>query len=95
MSRFWVYFNPLRGRLLIHTSGCPACEGDKPFLLEGVAARPGPARWEPAESYRAAAEIAGALASSGRGLVAKDCVICDPGGARPAQGSAGERRAEA
>ena len=88
MSRFWVYCNPLRGRLLIHTSDCPACEGNKPFLLEGVVPHPSPGSWEPADSYRAAAEVAGALASAGRGLVAKDCVICDPAAAR--QASAGE-----
>ena len=84
MSKFWVYCNPRRGRLLIHRSECPACEGNKPFLLEGVAAHPAQkGAWEAADTYKAALSIAEAMASLAPGLALKPCVICEPAEDRP------------
>jgi hypothetical protein len=77
MSRFWVYSNPARKRVLIHRQECPACEGGKPYLLNGRPERA--CAWEPAESYKEARGIAEAMTTAAHGLRVTACAICAPG----------------
>jgi hypothetical protein len=79
MSSFWVYSNPRRGRLLIHRNSCPACEGDKPFVLQAAAGQRARGAWEAADSYDDALQIAAAFSAGSAALTVTPCAICEPG----------------
>jgi hypothetical protein len=76
MDCFWVYANPARGRVLIHRAACPACEGNKPYVLER-SAQPGYS-WTGAGDYQEASEVAAAVLAGRPGIHVVDCVICEP-----------------